>query len=96
MLQSRPANVEALVKRMSTPSTARISLPRRQLKLKSGLLRRGPADTIVLRAAPAGCSVTSGNVMLPTDTVLLLAGHGAHFHGVNFTGTRHELSASRD
>lgn len=94
LLQGSPATVEALVKRMSKPGTTRISLPRRPLRLKPGVLKRGPAHALVLRAAPAGCTITSGNVMLPSGTVLLLAGRGAHFHGVKFTGTRWPAPAS--
>eukprot|EP00892_Ulva_mutabilis_P000255 jgi/Ulvmu1/1022/UM104_0007.1 len=46
-----------------------------------------PADSfLVWRAAPAGCTVRQGSIGLPQDGVLLLAGHGAAFHGTTFTG----------
>ena len=77
---------------MSTPSAARIELGSETLQLERGLRDKGPAGGLVLRAWPAGCTVSGGTIQLPRSAVLLLTGHGAHFRGTTFSGVALHVS----
>ena len=87
-VQGRVKSVKALVQAMSmdTPGAAHIDLGSESLNLNRGLRDKGDVDGLVLRAWPAGCTVSGGTINLPRCSVLLLTGRGVHFKGTSFCG----------
>lgn len=53
-------------------------------------LRRPERSMMVWHVVTCGVSVHAGALHLPEGSVLLLSGHGAHFHDCSFRGAVHQ------
>lgn len=91
-LQGRPGSLEDLLAAMSTPGVHDIDLTGVTLELGRQLVNEGPTASLVLRAWPAGCTVTGGAITIPDSAIVLLTGGGATFKGTTFMGAMRCLS----
>lgn len=82
-------SIDAVVAAMSSLNVRKLDLSGHLSFVRSR--HQAPAGCfLVWRAVTTGCSIHSSQLELPEGSVLLLAGHGVHFHDVTFKG---EVSA---
>ena len=78
-------SIDAVVAAMSSLNVRTLDLSGHSSFVRSK--RQAPAGCfLVWRAVTTGCSIHSSQLELPEGSVLLLAGHGVHFHDVTFKG----------